>query len=149
MRHLSQKIGATRYVFSNPFPEGLEDTPFRSSVSRSVIFFLIISLVLRPKYLVQIDKGGLPFRIFRGVHGVVQSLMLSNGQKRNLSSFRQRWWSVKNWFVQNKRTCIACYLLLFIVMFCKEKKVPQKNMILIENLQNQISQGQIELHTVV
>ena len=106
----SQKTKNWRnYVFS----EGLEDNPFRSSVSRSAIFFLIISLVLRPKYLLQIDKGGLPFRIFRGV----QSLMLSNGQKRNLSSFRQRWWSVKNWFVQNKRTCIACYLLLFIVIF--------------------------------
>ena len=97
----------------------------------------------------EIDKGGLPFCIFRGVHGVVQSLMLSNGQKRNLSSFRQRWWSVKNWFVQNKRTCIACYFLFFTVIFCKEKKIRQKNMILIENLQNQISQGQIVLHTVM
>ena len=84
------------------------------------------------KYLVQIDKRGLPFRIFRGVHGVVQSLMLSNGQKRNLSSFRQRWWSVKNWFVQTRRTCH--WLTYF-----------WSNIFVIENLQNQISKGKAKV----
>ena len=62
--------------------EGFKSENKKEVVFPEVLFSFLLSVW--PKYLVQIDKGGLPFRIFRGVHGVVQSLMLSNGQKRNL-----------------------------------------------------------------